>query len=75
MIRSALRRLEVSRITPIGVVLTKFDPKTVGYTYGYGYGYGYDLYKGYGDSYGRLPEVEDGGRKRIATNSKDQQAH
>ena len=76
MIRSALRRLQVSRITPIGVVLTKFDPKTVGYTYGYGYGYGYDYgYKGYSDSYGSLPEAEDGGRKRIAKNGKDQQAH
>jgi capsular exopolysaccharide synthesis family protein len=36
MIRSALRRLQLARITLIGTVLTKFDPKAVGYTYGYG---------------------------------------
>jgi Mrp family chromosome partitioning ATPase len=41
MIRSALRRLQLARITLLGAVLTKFDPKTVGYNYGYGYGYGY----------------------------------
>ncbi len=41
MIRSALRRLQLARITLLGAVLTKFDPKSVGYTYGYGYGYGY----------------------------------
>src|SRR5208337_2955631 len=33
MIRAALRRLQLARITPIGAVLTKFDPKSVGYTY------------------------------------------
>ena len=47
MIRSALKRLQVARLTPIGAVLTKFNPKTVGYTYGYGYGYG----SGYGYGY------------------------
>jgi len=38
MIQSGLRRLELARSTPIGVVLTKFDSKAVGYGYGYGYG-------------------------------------
>ena len=47
-IRSALRRLQLARGTVIGVVLTKFDSKAVGYGSGYGYGYGY----GYGaDAY------------------------
>ena len=41
MIRAAMRRLQLTRIAVIGTVLTKFDPKSVGYTYGYGYGYGY----------------------------------
>ena len=41
IIRTALRRLQISRVTVIGSVLAKFDPKSVGYTYGYGYGYGY----------------------------------
>ena len=49
MIRAAMRRLQLTRITVIGTVLTKFDPKSVGYTYGYGYGYGY------GDGYLRGP--------------------
>jgi capsular exopolysaccharide synthesis family protein len=48
MIRAALRRLQLARITPLGAVLTKFDPKAVGYAYGYGYGYGYG---GYGYEY------------------------
>ncbi len=64
MIRSALRRLQVARIAPIGTVLTKFDPKAVGYTYSYGYGYGYD-YKGYGYSYGKPDLAEDPGRQRL----------
>jgi polysaccharide biosynthesis transport protein len=53
MIRSALRRLQLARITVIGAVLTKFDPRTVGYAYGYGYGYsyGYGGYHGYGEGY------------------------
>jgi polysaccharide biosynthesis transport protein len=53
MIRAALRRLQVARITPIGAVLTKFDPKTVGYAYGYAYGYHYNYgYRDYHYSYG-----------------------
>ncbi|MGO9474888.1 MAG: GumC family protein [Rhodomicrobium sp.] len=68
MIRSALRRLQLARITPIGAVLTKFDPRSVGYTYGYGYGYGYGQGYGYYDkgdgySYGKSVEAEDPRRR------------
>ena len=45
-IRGALRRLQLSRASLIGVVLTRYDAKTAGYGYGYGYGYGTDY--GYG---------------------------
>lgn len=38
VVQSALRRLQLARITPVGVVLTKFDSKAAGYGYGYGYG-------------------------------------
>jgi succinoglycan biosynthesis transport protein ExoP len=55
MVQSALRRLQLARITPIGVVLTKFDSKAAGYGYGYGYGYGHNDY-----TYGAQPEVVDG---------------
>ncbi len=41
MIQAALRRLQLARVTPIGIVLTKFDNKALGYGYAYGYGYGY----------------------------------
>jgi hypothetical protein len=34
-------RLKLISIMVIGSVLTKFDPKCVGYAYSYGYGYGY----------------------------------
>jgi hypothetical protein len=71
MIRSALRRLQLARITPIGAVLTKFDPKAIGYTYSYGYGYGYS-YKGYGDSYGNLLEADDQRSKRLSEPSEKQ---
>jgi polysaccharide biosynthesis transport protein len=47
VIRTALRRLQLSRTTLVGIVLTKYDSKTEGYGYGYGYGYGSDAY-GYG---------------------------
>ena len=39
MIQAALRRLQLARVTPIGIVLTKFDNKALGYGYAYGYGY------------------------------------
>jgi capsular exopolysaccharide synthesis family protein len=38
MITSALRRLHLARANILGVVLTKFDSKAVGYGYGYGNG-------------------------------------
>jgi capsular exopolysaccharide synthesis family protein len=44
--RSALKRLEQSRSTVIGAVLTKYDPKSA--SYGYGYSYSYDYGYGYG---------------------------
>jgi polysaccharide biosynthesis transport protein len=57
MIRSALRRLQLARVTVIGAVLTKFHPKTVGYAYAYSYKYGYGSgYEGGKYSYGK-PEV------------------
>lgn len=40
-VRSALRRLELSKCPVIGIVVTKFDAKAAGYGYGYSYGYGY----------------------------------
>ena len=61
-IRSALRRLQLSRITVLGAVLTKFDAKTVGYAYGYGYGYGYGG-EAYAYSYGGSVEAAD--QKRL----------
>jgi succinoglycan biosynthesis transport protein ExoP len=44
-VRNALRNLKLARVTPIGVILTKFDQHAAGYGYGYGYGhnYGHDL--------------------------------
>ena len=45
VVRGALRRLQLSRGSVIGAVLTKADTKTA---YGYGYDYGY----GYGSAYG-----------------------
>ena len=54
MIRSALRRLRFARARLIGTVLTKFDPKTVGYAYAYSYKYGYE-YNSAGYSYAPPP--------------------
>jgi capsular exopolysaccharide synthesis family protein len=64
VIRSALRRLQISRVNPIGVVLTKFDPKTVGYAFGYSYGYGYSG-EAYAYSYGG--SIEQADHKRLGT--------
>jgi capsular exopolysaccharide synthesis family protein len=48
LIRAAVRRLQFSRASLIGTVITRFDARsTFGYGYGYG-GYGY----GYGAAYG-----------------------
>ena len=43
---TAIKRLQLSRASVIGAVLTKYDAKTTGYGYDYGYGYGR------GDRYG-----------------------
>ncbi len=50
LIRAAVRRLQFSRASLVGTVITRFDVRsTYGYGYGYGgYGYGY----GYGQGYG-----------------------
>jgi len=48
LVRGALRRLQLSRGSVVGAVLTKYDAKAAGYGYGYGYGHGY----GYGYGYG-----------------------
>jgi polysaccharide biosynthesis transport protein len=47
MVRAAIRRLQQSRGTIIGAVLTKYDAKSLGYGYGYGHEYGYGY--GYGE--------------------------
>jgi len=47
LIRAAVKRLQFSRASLIGTVITSFDARqSYGYGYGYGHGYGY----GYGDS-------------------------
>jgi capsular exopolysaccharide synthesis family protein len=52
LIRAAVKRLQFSRASLIGTVITSFDARqTYGYGYGYGHGYGY----GYGYSYGHGP--------------------
>lgn len=56
---SALRRLRVARIRPLGVVLTKFDRQAAGYGYSQQYGYGSDHYS-YGPS---VAEVDDRAHK------------
>jgi succinoglycan biosynthesis transport protein ExoP len=50
MIRSALRLLRLARAKLIGTVLTKFDPKAVGYGYAHSYKYGYE--------YGSMAETD-----------------
>ncbi len=68
IIRGALRRLQLARITLIGAVLTKFDSKTAGYGYGYGYGYGGNAY-----TYGNPSEMNDSGKDRGRLSSPDRQ--
>jgi polysaccharide biosynthesis transport protein len=59
-VQGALRRLLLARVTPIGVVLTKFDSKAAGYGYGYGYayagGYGYGSYRAEQPPQSALPQ-------------------
>jgi polysaccharide biosynthesis transport protein len=70
MIRSALRRLQLARVTVLGSVLTKFHPKTVGYAYAYSYKYSYGY--GYGDAYSYSdPGSANQGRKKLSKSSVD----
>jgi len=58
IIRSALHRLQLARVSVLGAVLTKFHPKTAGYAYAYSYSYGYaysDM--GAADSYAKALEA------------------
>jgi polysaccharide biosynthesis transport protein len=56
VVRGALRRLQLSRGSVIGAVLTKYDAKAAGYGYGYGYSYAYD----YGaDAKSKGPTIND----------------
>lgn len=41
MARTAVARLRQAGITPVGVVMTKFEARKAQYGYGYDYGYGY----------------------------------
>jgi polysaccharide biosynthesis transport protein len=50
LIRAAVKRLQFSRASLIGTVITRFDARS-SYGYGYGYGSGY----GYGYGYGNRP--------------------
>lgn len=67
-VRGALRRMQHARAPVIGTILTKYDPKRVGYgAYGYsygGYGYGGYGYGGYG--YGQTPEAEAAAKPQIS---------
>ncbi len=47
LIRAAIKRLQFSRASLVGTIITRFDARSsygygYGYAYGYGYGYGYD---------------------------------
>jgi len=44
LVRAAVKRLQFSRASLIGAVVTRFDARS---SYGYGYGYGYGSNKGY----------------------------
>lgn len=70
IIRAALRRLQTSRATVIGAVLSKFDPKSVGYTYGYGYGYGY----GYSGGDYTYSYIEAADKKRLGKRNRTKNA-
>ncbi|UUL82473.1 GumC family protein [Sphingomonas qomolangmaensis] len=51
IVLNAIERLTTADARLIGVVLTKYNPKTSGYGYGYGYG------DGYGGPYGSKPRT------------------
>jgi polysaccharide biosynthesis transport protein len=68
MIRSALRRLQLARVTVLGTVMTKFHPKSVGYEYAYNYKYSYGY--GYGDDYSQSePSSASQGQKKLSKSS------
>jgi polysaccharide biosynthesis transport protein len=56
LIRAAVKRLQFSRASLIGTVITRFDVR-------HGYGYGYDYGYGYGYGYGQ----EGGGAEKAVT--------
>ena len=71
LIRAAVKRLEFSRASLIGTVLTRFDARSsYGYGYGYGSGYGYGYGYGYGQSQREADQVigatEGAGRPRLS---------
>lgn len=51
LIRAAVKRLQFSRASLIGTVITRFDARS-SYGYGYGAGYGYGYGHGYGNRAG-----------------------
>ncbi len=65
LIRGALRRLELSRALPIGVVLTKFHAHSAGYGYNYNYDYDYGA-----EQQSREPELNRGIRRLPGLKSK-----
>ena len=54
VVHRAMKRLNFARARVIGVLLSKFDAKKVGYGYGYGYGYGDTDYYTYGKDVPKL---------------------
>ena len=68
MIRSALRRLHLARVTVLGSVITKFHPRTVGYAYAYSYKYSYGYsYEESPYSYSKSGPADQGRRKLSKT--------
>src|SRR5262249_11390093 len=73
LVRGSIRRLQLSRGSLIGAVLTKYDAKVGGYDYAYGYGYQY----GYGYGAGAEPRglsvqpVADGKPQAQLTNASE----
>ncbi len=64
MIRTALRRLLLARVTVLGSVITKFHPRTVGYAYAYNYKYSYQYnYEESAHSYSNAGPADQGRRK------------
>jgi Mrp family chromosome partitioning ATPase len=49
-VRAAIKRLQFSRASLVGTVITRFDARS---SYGYGYGYGYGYSYGYEYNYAR----------------------